>query len=190
MKRKIKIDPNMIENFSSLSDKIIENEINKTNEIYEVFRQQYLDWKKTLTNTIKCTNNKSILLYIMFVTVEIYIKSEVIRCCNINHFKDVIKDVHYKNENSFFKISFIGHDLYEFFRFLEKNQDKRFLKIKKLLELEKRIMLIDVYKNINNNYTSLRYNCDNNGNYLLKNEANLASNVDKERIEEVIKYVL
>ncbi len=67
----------------SSSKNLKQKEISNENPLYEVLKNQYSDWKNITMITLEQSNNKSILLYFMFVTVEIYIKAELTRNVNI-----------------------------------------------------------------------------------------------------------
>lgn len=75
-----KVDIN-IDDYSS--KKLEQKEISNENPLYEVLKNQYNDWKNITMIALEQSNNKSILLYFMFVTVEIYIKAELTRNFNI-----------------------------------------------------------------------------------------------------------
>ena len=71
----------------SSSKNLKQKEISNENPLYEVLKNQYSDWKNITMIVLEQSNNKSILLYLMFVTVEIYIKAECVRYFMIKKIK-------------------------------------------------------------------------------------------------------
>ena len=100
-----------------LTENIMEIETDKSNSLYIVLKEQYLEWKKILTSILSSSSssNKSIVLNIMFLIVEIYIKAECVKEFNISNFTDKIQDIYYQKGKCYFELRQIGHDLNHFF---------------------------------------------------------------------------
>lgn len=173
----------------SLLDSIIENQTEKTNSLYKVLREQYLEWKKILINILSSSTNKSIALHIMFLIVEIYIKAECVRDFNIIDVSDRISGINYKKNISYFDLMQIGHNLNYFFGIV-KNGSPNFplSNYTDILKIKERIDDLELPDAIKEDYMSLRYNCRRNGDFLcVDNEINER---DIERIKEVINIVI
>lgn len=192
LNRKIKIQNIDYSEFDkiSLSDHIIIDQIDKSNNLYLLLRKQYLDWKNILIDVLSNSTNKSIALYIMFLTVEIYIKAECVKEFNIINFDDRVENVSYKKGVPYFQLKQIGHGLNYFFEVInDSSKYPKFTNLSNLKEIQQRIDDLNLYDTVINNYMSLRYNCNLNGEFLYK-ENNMIEDNEKKKIREVINNVL
>ncbi len=188
MKAKITINEADLSNKDFLN-KTTRKRDEKNKFFYEVYKKQYSDWKNILIQELKLSNNKCILTYIMFITVEVYIKAELIKTFNIDDMHRSVKEISYKSTKKNFVLGQIDHDLNSFFKFIDDNQDNPMLKnLIKLLIIRDKIELLELGDKITNDYMSLRYNYNKQGDLLIEN--NVLEKEYKEKIEEVIKYVI
>lgn len=175
-----------------LTENIMEIETDKSNCLYIVLKEQYLEWKKILNSTLSSSSNKSIALHIMFLIIEIYIKAECVKEFNISNFTDKIPDIYYQKGKCYFELRQIGHDLNHFFSMVSNsnvnNSNFMFTNFKGLLEIKKRIDDLALPDTIKNNYMSLRYNCSLKGEFLCTN--NVIDESDIKKIKEVIAIVV
>lgn len=175
----------------SSSKKLEQKEISNENFLYEVLKNQYNDWKNITMMALEQSNNKSILLYFMFVTVEIYIKAELTRNFNIISYDQCVPNFFFNNPNQQFQLSQLKHKVKMMLGHVNNNKNNpMFVDLKSLIEIRRELEKLKVDKIINNDYTDLRYNCDSETNFLFPKEANIISNEEKEKIKEVLKYVM
>lgn len=175
----------------SSSKKLEQKEISNENLLYEVLKNQYNDWKNITMIALEQSNNKSILLYFMFVTVEIYIKAELTRNFNIISYDQCVPNFFFNNPNQQFQLSQLKHKVKMMLGYVNNNKNNpMFVDLKYLIEIRRELEKLKVDKIINNDYTDLRYNCDSETNFLFPKEANIISNEEKEKIKEVLKYVM
>ena len=161
----------------------------KNKVFYGVYKKQYSDWKNILVQELKLSNNKSILTYIMFITVEVYIKAELIKTFNLDDVHRSVKEIIYRPKKKNFVLNQVNHDINYFFKFIDDNHDNPMLKnLIKLLIIRDKIELLELDNKIKNDYVSLRYNYNKQGDFLI--EDNILEKEYKEKIEEVIKYVI
>lgn len=173
----------------SLSKNIIQIQTEKSDSLYLILRNQYLEWKKILVNMLTLSINKSIALHIMFLIIEIYIKDECVKEFNITNFTQKIQNIKYKEGMSYFQLRQIGHDINYFFNMFNKIEEyPMFTNLSVLLEIKELLDDLELPDNIKEDYMSLKYNCDLKGNYLCQD--NKLSEKDIEKIKEVIDNVL
>lgn len=183
-----KVDIN-IDDYSS--KKLEQKEIGNENLLYEVLKNQYNDWKNITMITLEQSNNKSILLYLMFITVEIYIKAECVRYFMIKKLNQDIPYVTFNNFRRPFRVSRISHKVNDILNDISDSKDNDLLlNFDNLIKIRRELEKLKVDKIINDKYTDLRYNCGNNTNFLFPKEENIISNEEKEKIKEVLKYVM
>lgn len=175
----------------SSSKNLKQKEISNENPLYEVLKNQYSDWKNITMITLEQSNNKSILLYFMFVTVEIYIKAELTRNFNIISYDQYVPNFFFNSPNQQFQLSQLRHKVKMMLGHVNNNKNNpMFVDLKNLIEIRRELEKLKVDKIINNDYTDLRYNCDSETNFLFPKEANIISNEEKEKVKEVLKYVM
>ena len=175
----------------SSSKNLKQKEISNENPLYEVLKNQYSDWKNITMIALEQSNNKSILLYFMFVTVEIYIKAELTRNFNIISYDQCVPNFFFNSSNQQFQLSQLRHKVKMMLGHVNNNKNNpMFVDLKNLIEIRRELEKLKVDKIINNDYTDLRYNCDSETNFLFPKEANIISNEEKEKVKEVLKYVM
>lgn len=183
-----KVDIN-IDDYSS--KKLEQKEISNENPLYEVLKNQYNDWKNITMIALEQSNNKSILLYFMFVTVEIYIKAELTKNFNIISYDQCIPNFFFNSPNQQFQLRQLKHKVKMMLGHVNNNKNNpMFADLKNLIKIRRELEKLKIDKIINNDYTNLRYNCDDKTNFLFLKEENIISNKEKEKIKEVLKYVM
>ena len=183
-----KVDIN-IDDYSS--KKLEQKEISNENPLYEVLKNQYNDWKNITMIALEQSNNKSILLYFMFVTVEIYIKAELTRNFNIISYDQCIPNFFFNSPNQQFQLRQLKHKVKMMLGHVNNNKNNPiFADLKNLIKIRRELEKLKIDKIINNDYTNLRYNCDDKTNFLFLKEENIISNKEEEKIKEVLKYVM
>ena len=183
-----KVDIN-IDDYSS--KKLEQKEISNENPLYEVLKNQYNDWKNITMIALEQSNNKSILLYFMFVTVEIYIKAELTRNFNIISYDQCIPNFFFNSPNQQFQLRQLKHKVKMMLGHVNNNKNNpMFADLKNLIKIRRELEKLKIDKIINNDYTNLRYNCDDKTNFLFLKEENIISNKEQEKIKEVLKYVM
>ncbi len=171
--------------FNSINDK--QTKISRN--LYSVIRRQYMDLKELNLRMLPFCNNKSETLYIMFLTIEIYIKAEVTKNFNITSYDDKKEGILYKNRNSYFSLSQIGHEIYYFFDFIDSNcQNPFYVDLLKFQTIQEKVEQLDLPEKTRRDYISLRYNCDKQTEFFFEN--NDIDLDEKDEIKEVMKYVV
>lgn len=156
MKKNFKVTETELEKLD-FSIEITNKRSEKSLKLYKMYQKQYKDWKEILTQELEINNNKSILIYMMFITVEIYIKSELIRVFNIDDINRSIENIFYKPNKSNFVLNQIGHDLNYLFNFMTENPSNPiFQNLSGLLMFKEKIKLLELEDDVIKDYTSYK----------------------------------
>lgn len=99
--------------------------------------------------------------------------------------------IFFNSPNQQFQLSQLRHKVKMMLGHVNNNKNNpMFVDLKNLIEIRRELEKLKVDKIINNDYTDLRYNCDSETNFLFPKEANIISNEEKEKVKEVLKYVM
>ena len=156
---------------------------------YNIINDQYLSFNNICKNYISGDDVLiSTSLYLMYITIELFIKKELIQ-------EFELTDYNYKNTSvklyseSGFELDDIQHNLSKFFLKIDEHyKEKEYRRLEHFRILnEKTKYFTNLYSSINVAFPNLRYNCDKKGNYIfIENHADIAL-ID--HIKEVLDYV-
>ena len=184
--------------FSDLNivqDKFIKNPIqvgeDKSYKLYQHFSIQCHTFRDSCINLLNQTENKTLILYLFYICIELYLKSILIYSFRIektNQNSDLLCDLmgqHKKTINS------LDHGVREIQERIIQSESSiiilpEFIRSTKIINARIRNNS-DLLKVLNLKYTSLRYNCNKSGDIIFE-DINIDDQL-KYSIEEILSYV-
>lgn len=149
---------------------LIYDAVQSNQKLYHTFKSHSLKFKQICLIACKTENvPRSIILYLMFMAVEMFIKAEIIDKLKLNSYVEIKSSkLHQSGQLSLRKI---GHQIFQFLYILRSKKEEypEFGHLLILLgELEKVCAEFPIDKN---RYCDLRYNCKDDGELIFEDDS-------------------